>query len=284
MNQALVLLLAIGAQAAPWAPMSSNGSYGSGATATGAYSSPAASTTTLSPAASSAAAAAASAAAADAALTAKLLTDATQVERFNDLLTVDGLGKELLDEPALNDRIVFDFAAKAAAAPGSTGGEVAQANAASFPILTDFPIAVVTAFLGPCGMNTPHVHPRATEFLTLVSGQLKSGFVLENGFLPTPQQVSATLMPFQGTVYPMGSIHFQFNPTCDNSTFVSALTSNDPGTSQIAQNFFALDAEVVGSALGLPATIGIDNLEQFRNQIPANLAREIEICAAQCHL
>ena len=51
----------------------------------------------------------------------------------------------------------------------------------------------------PCGMNTPHIHPRATEFLYLVSnGQLETGFIEENGaiFVINP------LIQGQGTTFP----------------------------------------------------------------------------------
>jgi hypothetical protein len=40
-------------------------------------------------------------------------------------------------------------------------------NVETFPILTDLGISTTVAFLGACGINTPHVHPRATEFLTV---------------------------------------------------------------------------------------------------------------------
>ena len=83
----------------------------------------------------------------------------------------------------------------------------------------------------PCGMNTPHTHPRATElFYVASSGQMQVGFIEENG----ARLVLNTLNQGQGTIFPKGSIHFQVNLGCEPLTFVAALNSEDPGTSQMA--------------------------------------------------
>jgi hypothetical protein len=80
-------------------------------------------------------------------------------------------------------------------------------------------------------MNTPPTHPRATEILYLVSGEMEAGFIEENG----ARFVKNTLTAGQGTLFPQGSIHYQVNTGCDPVLFVAALNEEDPGTSQIAQ-------------------------------------------------
>jgi oxalate decarboxylase/phosphoglucose isomerase-like protein (cupin superfamily) len=81
-------------------------------------------------------------------------------------------------------------------------------------------------------MNIPHTHPRAAEFLYVVSsGQLEAGFIEENG----ARFVINTLTQGQGTIFPKGSIHFQANLGCEPLTFVAALNDEDPGACQIAQ-------------------------------------------------
>ena len=86
-------------------------------------------------------------------------------------------------------------------------------------------------------MNTPHTHPRATEFLFLVNGQMEVGFIEENG----ARFVINAMAPGQGTIFPKGSIHYQINLGCDPLTFVAALNDEDPGASQIAQRCEYLD-------------------------------------------
>ena len=81
-------------------------------------------------------------------------------------------------------------------------------------------------------MSTPHYHPRATEFLYMISGSnLKVGFAQENGV----RFVSNVLNPGQGTIFPKGSIHYQANLDCEPATFVACLNSEDPGVGTVAQ-------------------------------------------------
>ncbi|KAJ4383190.1 hypothetical protein N0V86_001233 [Didymella sp. IMI 355093] len=212
-----------------------------------------------------------------------LFTAPTAIKRFQRLLVK---GDTLLTGTALRALTVFDFnAAKPAA--NATGGALLAANIDSFPILTDLGISTTLGFLGPCGINTPHVHPRATEFLTLVEGSnLKFGYVLENGLLKDAAknpEIAGTLDKFQGTVFPQGSIHFQFNDNCANATFVASLNSEDPGTSQVAQNFFALDSQVLNATLGFPSEINGKNFDDFRKYIPANLASDMAVCLQKCN-
>lgn len=129
------------------------------------------------------------------------------------------------------------------------------------------------------------MHPRATEFLTLVEGEnLEFGFVLENALVGPKKnpEVAGFLNAFEGTVFPQGSIHYQFNNNCKPATFVATLNSEDPGTSQIAQNFFALNSEVVDATLGFPGQINGKNIDEFGASLPPNLAQDIKVCLAKC--
>ena len=54
------------------------------------------------------------------------------------------------------------------------------------------------------------------------------------------------------TVWPQGAIHFEFNNNCEPAVFVSALNSDDPGVSTIANNFFSLSPDIVNATLGFP--------------------------------
>lgn len=215
------------------------------------------------------------------ALIIELETAPTAIKRFQKLLTA--AGQKLLSVAELQKIVVFDFNG-ATPNPGAKGGAVKSATIENFPILTDLGISTTLGFLGPCGMNSPHIHPRATEFLTVVEGEVDFGYILENGLVqaPNPSEITGHLNKFQGTVFPMGSIHYQVNPTCSPSTFVATLNSDDPGTSQVAQNFFGLNSGIVNATLGFPQTLNGEDLETFRKMIPANIALGIELCLAKC--
>ncbi|KAF2012242.1 RmlC-like cupin [Aaosphaeria arxii CBS 175.79] len=205
--------------------------------------------------------------------------------RFKRLLTVDGKGEKLLEPQQLAERTVFDFN-NAKPNNGAKGGATKSANIETFPILSGLGLSTTVGFLTGCGMNTPHVHPRATEFLTVVEGSLNFGYILENGLVSAGQnaEINGTLAQFQGTVFPIGSVHYQFNPTCDNATFVATLDNADPGTSQMAQTFFGLNPDVVNATLGFPKAVDGKDIESFRKLIPANIALAVEECVRRCGL
>lgn len=214
-------------------------------------------------------------------LVATLLTRSTAIKKFQTLLTEDG--KKLKSPEDIKKATVFDFN-NAQPAPGAKGGAAKAANIDTFPILTGLGLGTTVAFLTPCGINTPHIHPRASEFLTVVRGTVDFGMILENGLVAAGEnaEISGRLGEFQGTVFPQGSIHYQINPTCDDAIFVATLNSEDPGTSQVAQNFFGLNSDVVNATLGFPETLDGKKIEEFRGQIPANLAQAVDTCLKSC--
>ncbi|KAJ7263662.1 RmlC-like cupin domain-containing protein [Mycena haematopus] len=213
-----------------------------------------------------------------AAIAAGLKTQASVVDRLKKLLT-DGNGN-LLTGDALRDLTVFDFNNQAPAA-GAKGGSILLATVDNFPLLTDLGVAGAVSFIEPCGLNIPHLHPRANEILTVVEGVLDAGFVQENGF---DAEVKSTLGTYQATVFPMGSIHYQQNPTCSPAAFVAGFSSEDPGRSDIATSFWMLPADVVDAALGFPHTIGGKTIDAWRAYLPVNLAAGVDSCLQACGL
>ncbi|KAF2147060.1 uncharacterized protein K452DRAFT_240196 [Aplosporella prunicola CBS 121167] len=206
------------------------------------------------------------------------------IDRFKKLLTNNG--ETILSEDELRNTVVFDFnGAQPAAGAKDTGGALKSAQIDTFPILTDLGISTTMGFLSACGLNTPHIHPRASEFLTVVEGELDFGFIVENNLVKSGStEARGHLSKFNGAVFPMGSIHYQVNPTCQPAVFVASLNSEDPGTSQIAQNFFGLDPDVVNATLGFPKQLDGKDIESFKNQIPVNVALGIEQCLERCSI
>ncbi|KAF7326569.1 Spherulin-1b protein [Mycena venus] len=155
-------------------------------------------------------------------------------DRLKKLLT-DSSGN-LLTGDALRQLTVFDFNNQAPAA-NSKGGSILLATVDNFPILEELGISGAVSLVEPCGLNIPHLHPRANEMFTVIDGILDTGFVQENGF---NTEVQTQLGKYQATVFPMGSIHYQQNPTCSPAVFVAALNSEDPGRSDIATSYWML--------------------------------------------
>ncbi|KAJ4245980.1 hypothetical protein NW762_013724 [Fusarium torreyae] len=197
-------------------------------------------------------------------LIAKLLTAPTQVERA-----------KLLDQPG---DYIFDFTNATGGEAVGKGGRSVSATALTMPSLIGNGASMTVAFLGPCGMNTAHVHNRATELNIIVKGRLVTNFFIENGVRP----IANTLDTFTMAVFPQGAIHQEFNPDCEDAVFVASFDNTDPGVNQVAQNFFGLRPDVVSATLGGVKTIDGKDIESFREMIPANIAQGIDACLNKC--
>ncbi|KAF4627500.1 hypothetical protein G7Y89_g10653 [Cudoniella acicularis] len=119
-------------------------------------------------------------------------------------------------------------------------------------------------------MNTPHTHPRATEFLTIAQGgNVKTRFIQEEG---ENTELATMLNQYEGAIFPMGSIHYEFNDSCEPAVFIATFSDEDPGLSRTAQNFFGLNPDVVDADLTFPSFLDQTNIAQFEKTIPPAFA------------
>lgn len=195
-----------------------------------------------------------------------IVTASTQLQRINILSDAD---------------FIFDFNNFTAGRPGlSTGkdGHTIAANANSMPALIGEGVSITLGFIGPCGMNTPHTHPRATEFNYVVNGSFTTGMFQENGARVVLGNVTAG----QASLFPRGAIHFEANLGCEPAVFVAAFGDSDPGTLQIAQGLFGLPVQVVGVVLGNDLTDS--QIKTLQSMIPDNVAFGLDECVTRCGL
>ena len=115
------------------------------------------------------------------------------------------------------------------------GSNVTLLNANRIPGLNTLGISMARVDYAPFGLNPPHIHPRATEILTVLEGSLYVGFVTSN-----PDNKLFTKMLTKGDVFvfPQGLIHFQFNHGTKNAVALAALSSQNPGLITIANAVF----------------------------------------------
>jgi len=169
-------------------------------------------------------------------------------------------------------------------APGQDGS-VIVGSIDSIPGLIGTDVAAAIGFIGPCGLNVPHLHPRANEFLTVVSGTLIGAFLLEvdGQFFGDIPQVAMTLTNYTGMLFPQGHTHWQFNPTCEQAVFAAAFDSNDEGRFQVAQTFFSSKPDdVLTASLGNSTFLGPTQLDQLRGIIPDAFVVMVDSCAKAC--
>ncbi|KAF2651877.1 hypothetical protein K491DRAFT_664847 [Lophiostoma macrostomum CBS 122681] len=164
------------------------------------------------------------------AIVADLITAPTVIKRFRELLT--DAGQTALSGDALAKASIYDFNANSVPIPGSNGGKVGAALVDTMPYLLDSGLNTNLGYVGPCGVLVPHVHPRASEFFTVVAGELLVGTIPERGLLNDGSSPLLTnnLTQYQGTLFPQGAIHYQQNLACNQVVAIATLSNADPGT------------------------------------------------------
>ena len=180
-----------------------------------------------------------------------------------------------------NSSFMFDFAnPPPAAVISSPPGKLISANPATAPFLVgiDFSMAIVE--VEPCGLILPHLHPRNEEFILVTEGEFVTQFIAETG----AALVTNDLKKWGSTLFPRGSIHLEYNPTCSPSTFVAAFNGADAGISFIAANFFSLEEQLVIADLGGETIVSGKDLETIKHAIPAGIAVGVKECLTKCGL
>jgi hypothetical protein len=199
----------------------------------------------------------------------------TQLKAANTAVERD----TILAKAGGNASFAFDFANPPAAAVVSTpGGKLVAANGETFPFLTDLKTSLAVVNVSPCALILPHLHPRAEEFIIVTQGELFTQFVGETG----APLISNELKTLGSTLFTKGSIHLEFNPTCNPATFVAAFNDNDPGISFVAAGLFELEDQLVIANLGGDAVVSGQDLESIRHAIPAGIAASVESCLKTC--
>ncbi|OAQ74418.1 cupin [Purpureocillium lilacinum] len=200
-------------------------------------------------------------------LTQQLLLSESAIDRYN-LLPND-------------TQFVFDF--NAGTPDRGKGGDIVIANRKTFPALVGTGASMAVGRIGPCGINTLHVHPRSSELQMVIEGRLVVEMNPENGVLNangTRRIIRGEIGPYQMTPFYQGSIHTQFNPDCANTMFVASFASEDFGTEQVIDGSLAFSNDIVAATFG--QIISGENIDFVRNSIPANIALGVEQCLRTC--
>ncbi|GMN25861.1 hypothetical protein TIFTF001_001081 [Ficus carica] len=141
--------------------------------------------------------------------------------------------------------------------PGDTnipiGSNVTTVNVEQIAGLNTLGVSLVRIDYAPYGQNPPHTHPRATEILVVLEGTLYVGFVTSNQ--DGNRLFTKVLNKGDVFVFPIGLIHFQFNPGHYPAIAFAGLGSQNPGVIPIAKSIFgsnpAINPEILAKAFQL---------------------------------
>ncbi|KAK4757044.1 hypothetical protein SAY87_007171 [Trapa incisa] len=139
-----------------------------------------------------------------------------------------------------NDIIADDFLFQGLNVPRDTnnklGSTVTAVTVEQIPGLNTLGISLARIDFAPYGLNPPHTHPRGTEILVVVEGELYVGFVTSNQL--GNKLITKVLKPGDVFVFPIGLIHFQLNVGETKAVAFAGLSSQNPGVITIANAVF----------------------------------------------
>lgn len=140
-------------------------------------------------------------------------------------------------KPASNvnsDDFFFDGLSKEGDTTGIFGSNVTSGSVLVFPGLNTLGISINRVDFAVGGVNPPHSHPRATETVLIISGQVLVGFVTTGNVY-----FSKVLTAGQIFVIPKGLVHFQKNVGPGKALAFTSFNSQLPGAAIVPLNLFA---------------------------------------------
>ncbi|XP_028783694.1 germin-like protein subfamily 1 member 7 [Neltuma alba] len=144
------------------------------------------------------------------------------------------------------------------------GSQVTQVSVDRFPGLNTLGISLARIDYAPNGVNPPHIHPRATEVLTVLEGTLMVGFVASNQ--NDNRFFTKVLNKGEVFIFPFSMIHFQINIGRGNAVALSSLSSQNPGVITIAKAVFGSKPPVPSDILSKAFRVNKDIIALLQKQ------------------
>ncbi|XP_059668023.1 putative germin-like protein 2-1 [Cornus florida] len=143
------------------------------------------------------------------------------------------------------------------------GSRVTPVTVAQLPGLNTLGIALARLDYAPWGLIPPHMHPRATEVLTVLEGSLEVGFVTSN---PENRFISKVLQMGDVFVFPLGLPHFQKNVGHGTAVSLSALSSQNPGVITVANAVFGSNPSISDDVLAKAFQVDKNVIDHLQSQ------------------
>ncbi|XP_042007538.1 germin-like protein subfamily 2 member 1 [Salvia splendens] len=143
----------------------------------------------------------------------------------------------------------------------SMGALVTGANVQRIPGLNTLGVSLARIDYAPGGLNPPHTHPRATEVVFVLEGQLDVGFITTANVL-----ISKTIKQGDVFAFPKGLVHFQKNNGMVPAAVISAFNSQLPGTQSIATTLFAATPPVPDNVLAKAFMVGTEEVQEVKSR------------------
>ncbi|OWM66820.1 hypothetical protein CDL15_Pgr002615 [Punica granatum] len=156
-----------------------------------------------------------------------------------------------------NLTVADDFFFQGLNIPRSTdnkiGSSITGVDVSTLPGVNTLGVSLVRIDYAPNGTNPPHFHPRASEILMCMEGELYVGFVSSN--MLGNRFFTKVLKPGDLFVFPLAMIHFQLNIGKTPAIAFAIFDSQNPGLVTVGNAVFGanppIDPQVLIKALQL---------------------------------
>lgn len=155
----------------------------------------------------------------------------------------------------------FGGLAKAAVVNTTVGSLVTAANVEKVPGLNTLGLSLSRIDYVAGGLNPPHTHPRATEVIFVLEGELDVGFITTGNKL-----ISKSVKKGEVFVFPKGLVHFQKNNGKKPASVIAAFNSQFPGTQSIAATLFGATPAVPDNVLTKAFQIGTKEVGKIKSR------------------
>lgn len=159
------------------------------------------------------------------------------------------------------DDFFFAGISKPAPTNTTTGSAVTGANVQRIPGLNTLGVSLARVDYAPGGINPPHTHPRATEIVFILEGELDVGFITTANVL-----ISKTIKMGEVFVFPKGLVHYQKNNGKRPASAIAAFNSQLPGTQSLAATLFAATPAVPDNVLTKTFQVGTKEIEKIKSK------------------
>ncbi|KAL9435410.1 hypothetical protein AB3S75_021644 [Citrus x aurantiifolia] len=160
------------------------------------------------------------------------------------------------------DDFFFAGLAKPGVVNNSVGSLVTGANVEKIAGLNTLGVSLSRIDYEAGGLNPPHTHPRATEMIFVLEGELDVGFITTADKL-----ISKTVKKGEIYVFPKALVHFQKNNGDKPASVISAFNSQLPGTQSIAATLFTATPPVPDNVLTKAFQVGTKEIEKIKSKL-----------------
>ncbi|XP_076954087.1 germin-like protein 5-1 [Bidens hawaiensis] len=157
------------------------------------------------------------------------------------------------------DDFFFTGLANPALTNNTFGATVTPASVQQIPGLNTLGVSMARVDYAPGGINPPHTHPRATEIVFVLEGELDVGFITTDNKL-----FSKTIKKHEIFTFPRGLIHFQINNGKVPAAALAAFNSQLPGTQRVANALFASSPTVEDIVLTKAFQVGTKEVDKIK--------------------